>query len=198
MEFNGATKIVIRTSAGTLKPKGPGQFIESVARKIERPVHTNFDDQVPIDLIEMGSMLDEDSLKFRKKNLKLKEIFDVELLTDTSEHRPYRDAAITHFGIQELQKFAKGLKPTIKEVEGNLGMQEIEDLSIEFMKETGSDGSLVFLKNSIIICTEEDFTLHLAEVHKAHKRSRMMCGTLFCSRPHRVVKAYYTGRVVLL
>lgn len=191
------TEMVINTSSGVIKPRGPGQFIERIGRVIHKPVRHGFDDQVPIDLIEMGSMLDEDSLKFRKKVLKMKEIFDVELLTEAPEHRQHRDAAITHFGIQELQKFAKGLKPSIREINGDLGMQEIDDLAIEFMKESGSDGTLVFLKNSIIICNEEDFSIHLGEVDKVHKRSRMMCGVLFCNRPYRVAKATYTGKVVL-
>lgn len=191
------TEMVIHTSSGVIKPRGPGQFIERIGRAIHKPVKHSFDDQVPIDLIEMGSMMDEDSLKFRKKILKMKEIYDVELLTEAPEHRQYRDAAVTHFGIQELQKFVKDMKPTIKEINGDIGMQEIDDLAIEFMKESGSDGELVFMKNSIIICTSEDFSIQLGEVHKTHKNSRMMCGVLFCSRPHRVVKATYTGKVSL-
>ena len=190
-------QLIINTSSGRITPRGPGQFIERIARVIHKPVRNGFDDQVSIDLIEMGSMLDEDNLKFRKKVLKMKEIFDVELLTDTPEHRQYRDAAITHFGIQELQKFAKGLKPSIREINGDLGMQEIDDLAIEFMKESGSEGTLVFLKNSVIICSEEDFAIHLGEVHKTHKNSRIMCGVLFCSRPFRVVKVDFTGQVRL-
>jgi len=191
------TELVIHTSSGGINPRGPGQFVERIARTLHKPVKHSFDDQVPIDLIEMGSMLDEDNLKFRKKVLKMKEIFDVELLTEAPEHRQYRNAAITHFCIQELQKFSKALKPSIREISGDLGMQEIDDLALEFMKESGSDGTLVFLKNSVIICNEEDFSIQLGEVHKTHKNSRMMCGALFCSRPFRVVKAVYTGKVSL-
>ena len=195
------TKLMITTVSGNLDPLGPVQFIEKYVRRnigVYREVST--DDVVVFDGIETGSFNTDDEMpiQFRKKQLKLKEIFDTDLLTEAAEHRQYRDTAITHFGIQELQRFNKKLKPAIREIEGDLTLDHIHDLAIKYLEECGGDdGKLIWMKNSVLIASPEDFTLELAQVYKRHKQSRMMCGTLFCSRPSRVVKAYYTGRVSL-
>jgi hypothetical protein len=193
------TKAVIMTPSGPIEPISPGLFVErEIGRVIHRPVDQAFDDQLYITCVEMGAMQDEDSLKFRQQRLPMKEIFDVDLLTNSPEHRQFREAAITHFGIQELHKFASKLKNSVPEINGDLHIQDIEDLSIEFMKECGSDGQLIWMKNSVIVVDPTDFQLHLGEVYKAHRKSTMMCGALFCSRPARVIKASYSGRVRLV
>lgn len=197
--MNYKTKAVIQTSSGSLEPMSPGLFIERcIGKVVHSPVNRHFDDEVRITCVQMDSMQDEEGLKFRQKHLRMKEIFDVELLTDALEHRQFRDAAITHFGIQELHKFASKLKNSIPYIYGDLHIQDIEDLAIEFMKECGSDGQLLWMKNSVIIVDPTDFQLHLGEVYKSNKKSRMMCGALFCHRPARVVKASFEGRVRLV
>lgn len=193
-----ASRLVIYAPSGPITPVSPGKFIEGVGKVKHALIEAATDDTQFFTGVEVGAFSDDTSpLKFRQCRLKLKEIYDVELLSSREvENRPYIDMAVTHFGMTELNKFSKKIKPFMK-IEGDMTVDLIHDLAIEFMKEMGSDAKLILLKNSVLIATEEDFTLQLAEVYKQHKKSRMMCGALFCSRPHRVVKADFTGKLVL-
>lgn len=191
------TRTQIITPSGSIVPIGPGQFIEKYVPRINHPrIITGYaDDGANLDLTETGSFTDEDCLRFHKRTVKMKEIYDSELLHSAPENRAYINMALTHFGLQELQKIAKGKKDSIKPIDGDMTIQDIEDLALEFMKENGSDGHLILLKNIVLIAEASDFELHLGEVYKTYKRSNMMCGALFCPRPHKVVKATFTGRI---
>lgn len=192
------TGLTIATCIGNVRPIDPGIFIQKyVKQKGHATIQAYSDEDIKLSLVEMGSMTDEESLKFRQKQLKLKEIFDIELIPNNVQNQSFREAAVVHFGVRELNKFAKSLKNSIPEINGDLTCQDINDLSMEFMREGGSEGYLIWLKKSVIMVEVDDFSLHLMDVYKTHKKSHMRCGLLFCERPFRVVKATFTGNVRL-
>lgn len=192
-----ATKLVINTASGPITPISPGKFIEAVRRNKHSRIETSLDDVSYYTGIEAGSFDDMESpLKFTQKRLKFKEIYDADLLSAVEENRPYAEMAVTHFGITELHKLSKKLKDTFK-TDGDMTVDLIQDLSLEFMKEMGSDGHLILMKNSVLIVSVDDFTVEMVEIFKKHKNTRMMCGALFCSRPFRVKKATFGGRLIL-
>ena len=191
-----ATKLVINTASGPITPISPGKFIESVRHNKHARVETSLDDIIYYTGVEAGSFDDiESPMKFRQKRLKFKEVYDADLMAP-EENQPYRAMAITHFGIQELHKFEKKMKNTFQ-TDGDMTVDLIHDLSLEFMKEMGSDGQLILMKNSVMIVSIDDFSMEMVEVFKKHKKTKMMCGALFCSRPFRVKKATFGGRLVL-
>lgn len=186
-------KLKLYLAGGEFNIKTVGVFAEDIRKVIHAAVRTDFDDDgICLDLIETGDFKEE-SLTFTRKRVEVKSIYDSELFSH--DQQSYKDMAITHFTMNNLQKMLFKQKTKVA-VNGDVGLNELQDASIKWAEQNGKDGTLLILdRNTVLLVDPDDFELHMIEVIKRGRPT--ICGAVFCSKPHKVIRIGFTGKLVL-